>query len=48
LKDRNAVLYFLSRAAAKEPRNFIEREMKDKDAKNDEKIPLKPIFATKV
>lgn len=30
LRDKNAVTYFLSRAAHKEPRNFIEKEIEER------------------
>lgn len=36
LRDKSATTYFLSRAASKEPRNFIEKEIEERKVKNDE------------
>mmetsp|Transcript_14496 Transcript_14496/g.14109 ORF Transcript_14496/g.14109 Transcript_14496/m.14109 type:complete len:139 (-) Transcript_14496:901-1317(-) len=36
LKDRNKNIYFLSRAASKEARDFIENEIKEREAKEEE------------
>ena len=43
MMDKNAVTYFLSRAAAKEPRNFIEKEIEEKKLKEEEYFYRPPI-----
>jgi len=47
MMDKNAVTYFLSRAAAKEPRNFIEKEIEEKKLKEQEYFYRPPIQKTK-
>ena len=43
LRDKNAITYFLSRAASKEPRNFIEKEIEERKQKSDEYFYRKPV-----
>ena len=48
MKDRNVQQYFLSRAAIKEPRDFIEKEIEERKLKGEEYFYRKPVVITKV
>jgi hypothetical protein len=48
MKDRSVQQYFLSRAAVKEPRGFIEKEIEERKLKDEEYFYRKPVIITKV